>query len=421
MTAATFSRVVTEIEPGPDGRLRPRPGALWRSEPAQGEAGIHRKLAGLLDASDSRLAAFASTYGPLRRGMAALQGAPGPIVRTAFIGMSHEMLDVVAQVRAWLDAGSPDPAPDGVADILLVADAFASLPEHVRRANRLLQAGAPEADIEAALGPVAFDPAPHIGGLFEAALARGRRHFDRVRDRERLADAVELLEWFGHILGGLDDEPAAAAELGGSAEGLRTLLVNMPEAFAHPDLADDRSIEGATLMANVAAESLADWREAASALANWVRVAALVHRALVGGLTKAERDDLALVYQSLTGSAPAKSLTAAELAERTVPLLVARVEAELHGGGAWPIRRGATLGLYWRALVSLWMALSDRDPLIMCATANCPGRFTLTRNRRYCDNCQAKRRGDAVARVRAKVARKANNPRQRSSGEGPRL
>jgi hypothetical protein len=403
--ATMFSRVVTEMAPGPDGVLGSRPGVLWRSEPARGETGIHRKLAGLVGASDSRIASFASTYGPLRLGTAPLQAAPGAIVRGAFMRVGHELLDDVARVRGWLEVGSRGPAPHNVADLLAVADWLASLPDRILRGWHLLQEGASEADIEVVLGPGGFDPAPYIGGMLESTLAHGGRPFDRSADRERLARAVDLLEWLGRILGGIDDEPEASAALGGSAEAMRTLLVNMPEAFAHPELADDRSIEGATLMADFAAESVADWREAADALAARIEAASLVYSALEDGLTEAEKGRLASVYRSLTSSEPAASLTAAELAERTQPLLIASVEAELERGGAWPIRRGSPLGLYWRALVALRTELTEQGPLIRCARAGCPGRFTLTRNRRFCDDCQVERGREAVARVRAKVAR----------------
>ncbi len=399
--ATLFSRVVAEMEAGPDGVLRPRPGVLWRSESARGETDIHKKLAALAGASETRIASFASTYGPLRLGTAPLQAAPGPIVRAALMGISHQLLDDVARVRAWLDSGSGGPAPAGVADLLPVAGWLAGLPERVDRARHLLQEGAPEADIEAVLGPGGFDPAPYLGGMLESAMVHRGRLYDPLTDRDRLVTAIDLLEWLGRIVGGIDDEPEASAALGGSAEAMRTLLVNMPEAFAHPELADDRSIEGATKMANLAAESVDDWRAASDAMAAWIEAARLVRRALAKGLTEAGKDRLASEYKSLTGSEPARSLTAADLAERAKPLLVANVEVGLHRAGVWPMRRGVPLGLYWRALVALRAELTDEGPLISCATAGCDGKFTLTRNRLYCDTCRAVRRRENVRNSRA--------------------
>lgn len=395
-----LTRFVTEIEVGPDGELRPRPGGTWRSEPARGEAAIHRRLAALAGAPASRIMAFASRYGLLRLGAARAYAGPESAVRGVTIAMSHKLLDDVSAVRDWLDSGDLGPPPDAVSAFLSVADTFDALPASTREAMRLLTAGATTNEIEAVLGPAGVDPAAYLGTMIETAEASRARPFDPARDPEKLARMVEIFEWIGRLAAGLDESPAELAAMGGPAEVVRSLFVTLPEALAHPELADERNMQGALTMAELARESVADWQATAELICSWIGAVDLVRRALTEGLTRDEKEDLIALYRQVTGDDPSTTLKGAEIAERALPLLVAMIEGELQRGGAWPIRRGATLGLYWRALVALRTELTEQSPMIGCATVGCSGAFPPARNRRFCDTCQAERGREAVVRTR---------------------
>jgi hypothetical protein len=60
-------------------------------------------------------------------------------------------------------------------------------------------------------------------------------------------------------------------------------------------------------------------------------------------------------------------------------------------------------GLYVRALLALWVDLNQTTAPLACATPACPGTVPPTRNRRYCDSCQAARRRQSVRRSRAQA------------------
>ncbi len=120
------------------------------------------------------------------------------------------------------------------------------------------------------------------------------------------------------------------------------------------------------------------------------------------GLTPPEKAELLGLYADAAGFRPRVPLSAAEIAERLRPLVAAQIEAELTATRSWPLQRGALRGVFTRALVSLWADLTDAAPPLQCATAGCSGTLPPTRNRHYCETCQADRRRDAVRRSRAR-------------------
>ena len=124
-------RLVADVEVDPEGRVRPRPGAAWRLEPARGETAIHRRLASLATAPEAKIAAFASRYGLLRHHAPGVLEAPGPDSRAATAVAGHEALDELAEVDAWIDAGMLGPPPAGTQDTLLTLMIYAQLPNAI--------------------------------------------------------------------------------------------------------------------------------------------------------------------------------------------------------------------------------------------------------------------------------------------------
>jgi hypothetical protein len=135
-----------------------------------------------------------------------------------------------------------------------------------------------------------------------------------------------------------------------------------------------------------------------------IRNVGLVHRALSGqGVTADQKAALLDLYVDAAGFRPQVDLSAAEVAERLRPLLAARIEGELLAARWWPVRRAGVAGVYVRALLALWADLNQAAPPLACATPDCSGIVPPTRNRRYCDACQAVRRRQSVRRTRARV------------------
>ena len=84
-----FERFVVKVEPGPDGVLRPCPGATPRWEPAVREGTVHRQLSALVDATPAQIAAFASSHGLLRRGAVDRQFEPEGASLALFAGQAN--------------------------------------------------------------------------------------------------------------------------------------------------------------------------------------------------------------------------------------------------------------------------------------------------------------------------------------------
>ncbi|MES2210097.1 MAG: hypothetical protein V4515_07920 [Chloroflexota bacterium] len=401
VTRTLFTRFVVEMEVDATGRLRPRPNTLWWSEPAIGEAGIHRRLAKLNRASDDRIAAFASTYGPLRFAAAPLLGIPGPRLREVTFALGQGMLGDLDRVRVWLATGSHGRPPHEVRVVLALVELLQNLSEPTRRAVTLMVGGAPEAEVESAAGSASQDPAAFFGDGLRRMPPLSE--VSRPIDVERLRWGLDVLEWLGRAIGGLEEVSwPSVADLGGPAEMFRSLLANLPEALGHPELAGEKSAAAAAMFDALATESVTDWRVIANQVDGWVVAADLVRLAQSEGLTPREKARLCDVYEGLTAPKLGVALSSAELAERAKPLLQARLEGELERGGARPVRRGIVLGLYWRALAGLWRELEDRPLPRRCATPSCGAMVPTTRNRRYCTTCQGERSRARVAALRAR-------------------
>ena len=397
-----FQRAVIEVEIDHGGRLRPSPGAAWRPEPAHGESTLHRRLAALVDATDAQLAAFASTYGFLRMHGDALFGEPGPASVAATVALGQEALDDGIRVGEWFDSGAIGDPPDGTEDTLLIIELYGALPDWVF--DTLESAPGPEAR----QGPT--DPAEFFRVVLPVAEATRRaieqNGFDLARFRQldpsRVRRALQLNEWVNRVVGALDDVPLSLAAVGGADGLIRQLTATVPELFM---VADPLPVHGDNIAARLdvlAVETVDDWRTAAAEHRDLVRSIDLVGSALrPTGVSTYDKQHLAALHADLAGYRSSVGLAAAEIAERTRPLLAASLEAKLSDLGTWPVRRGTLAGVLVRSLVAAWIEVTATAPLAACATPGCTGTFTPTRNRLYCDACRTARSRAAVRRTRA--------------------
>jgi hypothetical protein len=397
-----FQRAVIEVEVDPSGRLRPCTGAAWRPEPALGEATLHRRLAALVDATDARLAAFASTYGLLRVHGNALFGGPGPASVAATVAIGQEALDDGVRVEEWFDSGAIGDPPPGTEDTVLVIELYTALPDWVFDT------------FESADGPDGCqgttDPALFLRVGLPVATATSRaieQHgFDLARfrrlDPSRVRRAFRVNEWVNRVVGGIDDVPASLAALGGADGLIRQLIATAPELFVVANLLPAYDQEAGAYLDALAAETVDDWRAAAAEHRDLVRSIDLVGSALrPTGLSAADKHRLAALHANLAGYRSSVGLAAAEIAERTRPLLAASLEAKLAALGTWPVRRGTLAGVHVRSLVAAWIEVTAGAPLAACMSPGCGGTFMPTRNRRYCDTCRSARRRADVRRARA--------------------
>lgn len=400
--AVLFRRHVVEVAVGPDGVLRPVPAAPWRSERATGEGELDRRLAALAIASPAAVAAFVSTYGFLRKKTAVLRGQPEPVIREHLQIAGQRGADDVRACIDWVDAGCPEPAPAGA---LMLVQAAVALPDAALDSMELMANGAPDSEAEAAL---TFDPWAILPDLmattFPAAMAAPPALPTSAADRAQLRRKLVVLEWVSRILGGLEETPTALTELGGTVGAAMTFLTTTPEAFAHPELGVEESRRGSEVMVQLVAESVEEWQAAAREFALSGETVDLVIRALQFGLSDPEKARLRKLCLELADGYTPANLAAAELAERAMPLLRVRLEAEMARGGVWPARSGTIAGAYWRALVSLWSRLTDERPPMLCAEQGCPALLSTHASRLYCDSHRRSRHRE-VERVRRRADR----------------
>lgn len=396
-----FQRLAIEMELSPEGRLRPRPGAAWRPEPARGEVAIHRELAALATAPDARIVAFASVHGYLRRegGGKVADGSPNSAGHTVQLG--QQATDDSIRVQDWIERGAIGDPPEGTADTVAMVAVYASLPDAFLDAF--------DAFLDGTLTPIPVSPAAFFQMSVSVMTATGPASLPfledpgRVRaiDRDRLLRALRLSQWTGRVFGGVEPVPNVLAGMGGVDGFIQTMVANLPEAFTLPELLDGPDGPATTYMRSLASETLEDWRDTARTLRTQLRTLDLAAAALGrDGVSPIAKRELATTYASLASYQTPLNLAAAELAERLRPLMARRLESELASVNAWPIRGGSTAGLYVRALVALWSEVTQTAPPRACATAGCQGSVPHTRNRKFCRDCQAARRRDSVRRSR---------------------
>lgn len=399
-----FLRVVTDLEVDPAGNLRPCPGAAWHVEPARREAGLHRRLAALADAPAPQIVAFASAHGLLRRPVASPLDLPEPASRALTTAIGQEDADNSARLRDWLESGAIGEPPPGTKETLLATALYASLPDWFFDAFDLLLAGAePGAtsgtaqDFLSSFLPMAAAAGP------AASLLMAEPTIPADIGRDRLLRALRVNEWAVRMLAGLDEPIAAIAALGGPDALLRSILDTLPEAIAVPELLDGADGPATHFMESLTEETIEDWHEAGRLFRDQIRTVHLLHRALgANGVTLEQKADLLDVHADAAGFRPRVQLSAADIAERTRPLLAARIEGELFAAHWWPAPRHAMAGLYVRALLALWADLTQTAPPLNCATPGCLSAVPTTRNRLYCGSCQAVRRRQSVRRSRAR-------------------
>jgi hypothetical protein len=394
-----FRRFVVETAIDAEGVLRPVPQAPWRSEPAIGEADLDRRLAALADASPNAISAFASTYGFLRRKVAVLRDLPEPVARGHLQIAGQRGADDMRAVIDWVDAGCPNPPPEGAS---LAIQAASALPDDLLNATELMMQGAPDAEIE---GVLSVDPQVLVPDLMAsrlpAAVATPPQSPRTPEERALLRRKLEVLEWVSSIFGGTEEPPAALAGIGGTVGATMSLLTGLPEAFAHPELGNEASRAGSELMAQLAPESIHEWRDAADWIARARESVRLVLRTRRSGLSADEKARLRRLCLELADGYIPPTLTTAELAERAAPLLQTGLEMEMARGGVWPPKSNAIAGAYWRALVVLWSRLTDRRPPSLCASAGCTEMLPARQNRQYCDRHRRTRKRDAMRARRA--------------------
>ena len=400
-------RFVVDVQADADGVLRPRPGAAWRWEPATGEGAVHRGLASLAAATPERIAAFASRHGLLRE-TGSRVAAIGPIEsQRALLPLGQRMADDMARAREKLLAGVDVRTDKDLREVLAFAAVMSELPERVRDGLDRATEGATGPVIEKAIGDALPDPAAFLAtfGARVQPYLKGTKPIPA--ERAALLRGIEALEWFGRLMGGLDEQPEWIGELGGVHTGLMSLFGYLPEALLDPGLINERNRATVPAVEDLARESVEDWRRVARAFASRCSAVRLVRLATGGiGLDRDQASELAKLYRGLFDFDPPTNLSSAEFGDRVQPLLRAECEAMLTTAGVWPIRRGAVAGLYSRALVALWAELTSERPLVACATAGCPGSFVLVHGRLYCDACQADRRREGVRSSRAKAAQR---------------
>jgi hypothetical protein len=399
-----FQRLVVDVELGPEGRLQPRAGAVWRPEPARRESSIHRRFVALAAAPDAQIVAFASIYGFLRRQGGGVLGTPGPASAALTAAVGQEAADDSIRVDDWLRGGAIGDPPEGTADTIGFLALWASLPA------AMLDAVDAYLDGTATPAPIALTDFVSIA--VTSALAAGvpgnpylvdPRQI-RVIDPGRLRRALRVNEWVSRVIGGLEDVPESLAVFGGPDALLRLLATNAPEAMSAPELLDGPDGPVTAYMRSLATETVDDWRAAARDIGTRVRALDLIRRALrPQGITRADKRELADLYADLAAYRSPLSLSAAEIADRVRPLLASSIEVELAALGAWPMPRAGLAGLYVRVLVASWRELAGRSPDLACATPGCAGTVPMTRNRRFCEACRVDRRRDSVRWSRSRV------------------
>jgi hypothetical protein len=389
------------MEALPNGILARRPGAAWRWEPANSEAGLARRLARLADAPPGTIVAFASLHGPLARRTSVLHQAPEPDARAGLHQLFAGLADQVGEALAELRVGARlSPA---AARIVQFGEIMAVLPADVWPALQLVLAGDEEG-----LASLEQGPPLHVGAgmtlLAETMYAHATEHHEGVTDSSGAIQRLEIVERWLWVMAGLDEAPPALQSAGGIASAIRMVSSAYPELFGRPELASEGSRLGAELMQDIATETIDEWRAAGAEIEVLVTAVDLLKRAETGGL---RANDKRRLLRALHGAGAADGfprMSAAEVADRARPVLRARLEGRLLDGGAWPLRAGATVGTYWRAVGGLWQSLTGDALPQPCAVSSCPNLIPPHGNRRYCEAHRAARKRDQMRRRRSRAA-----------------
>jgi hypothetical protein len=399
-------RLVFEVDVAEDGVLRPRSVAAWRPEPARGESRLHRRLALLVNASDAKIAAFASKYGLLRRRSWEIVGLPGPESEARTLRSAQDLADNFLLVERWVRSGFSGDPPTGNPSCLPLVVLFATLPDAVLDVGESVVEGSTA--VEGSHPDVFFQGA--VAGAFLGkqafeVLATDSGYIRKI-EPERLRRCLKLTELAIRFAAGIDDLPTPVAAAGGTDAVLRSLTTHIPDAFTFGQVVELDTEAVANRVQGFSAERTDDWRAEAADFARICRSLDLILSALgTQGLSRADRDELLDIYAALLKRRTEIPLTPAELAERVVPLLVQRLQADLAAVGAWPLDTGGPVGLHVRALVAAWREITGKEPPIRCKTPGCGRAMSPARNRDYCDECRAQRRRDDVRRSRAQSGR----------------
>ena len=156
--------------------------------------------------------------------------------------------------------------------------------------------------------------------------------------------------------------------------------------------------------AEVATERVDDWRTAGINVAALLESLALLSVVDTRPLSRAETRRLRSLTPLVVEWQPSAGLAAAEVGDQLKPLLRARFENELDSVGLWPVKRGITAGVYWRAISALWERLMDERVPKLCATEGCDEPIGSRSNRLYCATHRAERQRQRVRERRGRGA-----------------
>jgi hypothetical protein len=387
---ALFNRFVVDTVVRPGGRLMPAEGAGWRWEPARDERDLPDQLASLADAPDHVIARAVSRFGPLRLG-ASTMAVRESFVRSNVARDSVSMLSELAAAQDWYLAGMRSPEPRFGRAYVAAASALSTLPRETRAAiSTVLDSGASPSlnvDLGASLVQLSL-------GFATGYAARPRPGSESVRS------GFDMLDRILRGLAGIEPIPALRSA-GGSGRIMIELLTSLPEFLTWISPTDPAKRKVPDALRDMAIETTADWRSAASYLVALRDVVGLARAAHTRGLSGDETQRLRESAEVATGWVVDRELRATEIAERLAPLTRATVEHELDKAGIWPVRQGVTTGAHWRALATLWEGLASERLPRLCATEGCNRLIGSRRNRLYCDVHRAQRQRERVRRARA--------------------
>ncbi|MGC8635303.1 MAG: hypothetical protein ACP5VP_11730 [Candidatus Limnocylindrales bacterium] len=405
---ARFYRVQVAYRLAADGVLVPVAPPQVRV-PVSGEAPLYRRLAGLVEADDATVCAAASRYGPL-----------GPIGELATLGDERKLgwfltegIALVAteldELDRWIAAGGGISVaiPGRLSRTAYLLAAFAQVdPSLVARLLEALTPGsarsaAERAELRELLWREWLRVLPWYtaqGDAIEADRARGdalvRVSAPPGTTVERLRSARRLLQ---ETFRSMADHGGPGSTLEPGTLGGLTALIN-----AYPGL-------DATPL--YLPETVSAWRMASAELALWQEAVHCLRRLGRDSGAASRLDPLLNQLTSTLTQLAAFAGVSRGVAEGLVPPARDSVRAEaaslltlrLQQVGAWPRPADEVVGAFARALWSLWLPLTGRQPQRRCAwPSGCAVLLPADAhgNRRYCEAHRRQAQRDRAARNR---------------------
>jgi hypothetical protein len=399
-----IDRVVTEYVVDATGELRPANSGAWRIEPATGESGLHRALAGLPEQPDA-LARAASAYGPLRLGTEIVGLIPDAAWDELGVTLGQLALPEWIAVSEWIARGCRGETPAVLAGAMPLIEAISSVPSPVRRYLDLMVEGASPEDLAAVVKEVEADaadwePEPTMSAMVNGldAMVGGSTVHGRAMppggvgavrspcEDESIAWAVRFFLWAQAVLAGQTSPPAGISTTGIVGSAIAAFPDLLRAIKTATDTEDDQIL--GRLVAHLRAETVQGWLAASQEMRHWVVAVDIRKRAEAGTLRMSDLDDLrSLIPVLLDGTQTGLdgATTPGELIELLAPRLTARLRRHLGTSRAWPYPAHRVVGAFGRALWAIWFEFTDERPPQLCAAAGCGETFPAHGNRRYCD------------------------------------